>query len=98
MRKHRDWKKFSIQGLLVLFFIYFTYHLFQGERGLISMMSLKTQIKKDQAILEEQEQKKADLEHQVSLLRPDSLDLDMLEERARTILNYAYPEETIVKP
>ena len=98
MKKGKDWKKLSVQGLLVLFFIYFTYHLFQGERGLISMMSLKAQIKKDQAVLDEKEQKKADLEHQVSLLRPDSLDLDMLEERARVVLNYAYPEEIIVSP
>jgi cell division protein FtsB len=36
------------------------------------------------------------LERRASLLRPDHLDPDMLEERARTILNFARPDEIVV--
>jgi hypothetical protein len=29
-------------------------------------------------------------------LRPDSLDLDILEERARILLNYAHPDDLVI--
>ena len=32
-------------------------------------------------------------EHKVSLLRPDNLDPDMLDERARAMLNYLHPRD-----
>jgi cell division protein FtsB len=33
------------------------------------------------------------IEHNANLLKPDSLDLDLLEEQAKTILGYARPQE-----
>ena len=36
------------------------------------------------------------LERRVSLLRPESLDRDMLEERARAVLDLARPEERVI--
>lgn len=61
------------------------------------MLALKTQLRQDKEILAEKEQKKTQLEHQVHLLRPDSLDLDMLEERARIVLHYANTDEIIAR-
>ena len=37
------------------------------------------------------------MKRRVKLLSDTSLDLDLLEERARVILNYCYPNEIIVK-
>ena len=45
------------------------------------------------AVLNEQ---KTQLEHRVGLLRPNSLDPDLLEERARVVLNYARDDEMLV--
>ncbi len=36
------------------------------------------------------------LERRVQLLRPDSLDPDMLEERARKVLNFAKKDEVVI--
>lgn len=36
------------------------------------------------------------LERDVALLRPESLDPDMLDERARAILNLAHPDDLIM--
>ena len=36
------------------------------------------------------------LEHRVQLLRPDSLDPDLLEERARDMLNYGSDDELLI--
>jgi cell division protein FtsB len=39
-----------------------------------------------------------ELEHRVSLLHPDSLDLDMLDERARVMLNYGLKNDIVIIP
>ena len=36
------------------------------------------------------------LEKRVDLLRPENLDLDMLEERARSVLGLAHPDELVI--
>ena len=36
------------------------------------------------------------LEHRVQLMEPDSLDPDLLEERARLMLNYGYPNDIVI--
>ena len=38
---------------------------------------------------------RADSEHRISLLRPDRLDPDMLDERARYQLDYANPHDLV---
>lgn len=96
-KKYMQWRRLGLMGLIAILFVYFAYHLFQGERGVLSMLSLRTELAKDKEILAEKERKKAQLEHQVHLLRPDSLDLDMLEERARVVLHYANPDELVVR-
>ena len=35
-------------------------------------------------------------EHRVSLLRADRLDPDLLDERARAMLNYAHPRDLVL--
>lgn len=96
-KQYTHWKQWAINGLISIMLVYFMYHLFQGERGLLSMLALKAQLRKDEATLKDKENKKAVLEQQVHLLRPDSLDLDMLEERARIVLHYAHPDEFVVR-
>jgi cell division protein FtsB len=40
---------------------------------------------------------KENLEREAYLLRPDSLDLDLLEEKARQVLNFAHSDEVVVQ-
>jgi cell division protein FtsB len=81
-------------GFCLLF--YFAYHIFQGERGFFAWLRLKQKIAEDEAILVNLQVQRETLERQVHLLRPDNLDLDMLEERARLILNFARPDEVVI--
>lgn len=76
--------------------IYFIYHIIQGERGILSWMRLQQRITESQQLLDEVQIEQADLEHRVQLLRPDSLDPDMLEERARQALNFARADEIVI--
>jgi cell division protein FtsB len=76
--------------------VYFGYHAVQGDRGIIRLMQLKQDIK----IAEEQRaltwsERKA-LEDRVASLKPGSLDADMIEERARILLNMGREGELII--
>ncbi|WP_032112107.1 FtsB family cell division protein [Candidatus Paracaedibacter symbiosus] len=75
---------------------YFVYHIIQGERGLLSWMRLKQKIQTLEQKLTSVQEEQSQLEQRVYLLRPDSLDRDMLEEQARKILNYANTDELII--
>ena len=75
---------------------YFSYHAFIGGYGLISMRELEARNVALRERLAETRKQKAYLEHRVSLLRPESIDPDMLDERARALLNQAHPSEVVL--
>lgn len=75
---------------------YFGYHAVQGERGLIAWLRIVQQIERTHATLDETRAEREALERRVTLLRPESLDPDLLEERARIMLNLARPDEVII--
>ena len=75
---------------------YFAYHAVQGDRGLLAWWNLRYEIEKTEFELEAVTAEKQALEHRVALLRPTSLDRDMLEEQARLMLGSVHPDELIV--
>ncbi len=75
---------------------YFTFHALQGERGLIAWWNLRYDIERVDAQLARVATEKKNLEHKVSLLRPENLDRDMLEERSRLMLGAVHPSDIIV--
>ena len=75
---------------------YFLYHTVQGERGLVAYAGLSEQVRMADSRLAQLRAERMGIEHNVGLLRPDSLDLDMLEERARAVLNFVDDDDVIV--
>ncbi len=75
---------------------YFAYHLQTGDHGL----EARTKLEGRKAVLEGEfaglEAVRLRLERDVALLRPESLDPDMLDERARAILNLAHQDDLIM--
>ena len=75
---------------------YFVYHLHTGDHGL----EARAVLEKRKAVLAGElaglKDVRARLERDVALLRPESLDPDMLDERARAILNLAHPDDLIM--
>lgn len=82
--------------LAISVFGYFTYHSVQGDRGLIAWVQLTQQVEIAQATLEKVSRDRGALEHRARLLRPDNLDPDMLDERARHVLSLTRPDEIII--
>src|SRR5262249_11244811 len=72
---------------------YFSFNAYSGNRGLRSRQDLDQQIVDLSAELEALEAGCAGWDHRGSLLRPESIDPDMLDERAWVLLNYAAPRE-----
>ena len=75
---------------------YFAYHAVQGDRGLIALSHLQSEIQQAQATLAQVSEQRIELEKRASLLRRDHLDPDMLDERARAVLNYSHPDDVII--
>ena len=71
---------------LVLTF-YFGYHAVNGERGLRRLFELRQEIKIASQVAEEISARRAEMERKVRQLSPDSIDMDMLDESARSLLN-----------
>lgn len=76
--------------------VYFAYHTVQGDRGVLAWWNLHRQIQVSQAQLSLIEQDYNQLQKQVDLLRPNHLDPDMLEERARIMLNVGRENDVII--
>ena len=89
--------RFAVGPLLGLALIgYFGYHLVEGDRGLVAWMRLSQQIRDADATLADLRGEHEALDRRVSLLRPEHLDRDLLDERARATLNYAAPNEIVI--
>jgi cell division protein FtsB len=84
----------TVFGALVL--AYFSFHMIQGNHGVIALLELQSKVAAAEVIQAETSNDRRRLVQQVALLRPDNLDPDMLEERARVMLNYVHPDEIVI--
>lgn len=75
---------------------YFAYHGINGDRGLVALWQVSKQVESARADLDVARARRQALEARVRLLRPESLDPDMLEERARIVLNYGRADELVI--
>jgi cell division protein FtsB len=76
--------------------LYFVYYALHGDRGLATLARLHAQVRNAEARAADLRSKREEGEHRVAGLRPGSIDLDLLEERARLTLNYVRPEDLVI--
>ena len=91
----RSSKKLIFNILLSLLLVYFIFHSIYGNRGIIAYFKLNGQLEKAYRELEELRAERIEIEHIVKLLRPGSLDRDMLDQAARKTLGLASPKEQV---
>ena len=89
-------RHFVLPVITIAVLSYFGFHAFHGEYGLIAEARLKTRDDNLKAILEELQDQREVMEKRVALMRPESLDPDMIDEQARMILNVAHPNEILI--
>jgi cell division protein FtsB len=72
---------------------YFAFHAYNGDRGLIAKEAYKAQMATLSQELADVRRDKAQWSHRVALLRSGNLDPDLLDERAREMLNASHPND-----
>ena len=75
---------------------YFGYHGVYGKHGLNASRVVDAELEALRAELDALGREKTALEHRISLMMPESLDPDMLDESARSSLNFAHPNDLII--
>ncbi len=76
--------------------VYLGFYVVQGDRGLLAWIQRGQDVELAMLRLEKEAVYRDKLSNRVTLLRDTSLDLDLLEERARAVLNMAEPDEHII--
>jgi len=89
-------RQIAPQVLFACVFGYFAYHAVQGDRGILAWLRLEQELARTKAAHAALEEERAALEHKVSLLRPEHLDPDLLDEQARRLLNYGRAEDLVI--
>lgn len=74
---------------------YFAWHAYKGPRGYGYQHGLESKAALLQDEFDTEQRARVRLEHKVALLRPESLDPDMLDEMARSLLEVAAPNELV---
>ena len=75
---------------------YFAFYTVEGERGLLALTRLQAQAAQAELAYAEIKAEREALEFKVTSLRPDSLDVDRLDERTRALLNDSQHDELII--
>jgi cell division protein FtsB len=75
---------------------YFGYFLIYGNHGLVNLARVQQEIAVKRAELERMRRERLVLEHRVRLLRPESVDPDLLEEQARARLGLTERDEVVI--
>ncbi len=76
--------------------VYFSYHTIHGNRSYLRLMSLNTIISKMQNEYDALHTEREAIEEKVVMMRPGSINRDLLEERARLVLGYRHPDEKTI--
>lgn len=86
-------------GLYIAFILvicYFGFYAFYGERGVRKYLYLRHEVEYARDLAEQYKSKKEHLAMEVKRLSPDSLDPDLLDERARVVLNFVGNDEFVI--
>jgi len=75
---------------------YFVYHSFNGDYGIWSRERMEAEAVRLEAELAALQKERTALAFRANLLRPESLDPDMVDERARRNLNVLHPDELMI--
>jgi cell division protein FtsB len=75
---------------------YFAYHAVEGDYGLFALGKLEERVVALEAELEAARVEREQMEKHVALMRPESLDRDMIDERAREALNMADAKDLVI--
>ncbi len=90
-------RKSAFNGIILLMLLYFVFHSIYGSRGIIAYFTLQAELENSHIKLDKLRAERLEIENRTKLLRPGSLDKDMLDEKIRNVLGLSKPKEKIFK-
>ncbi len=76
--------------------VYFGFQALNGQFGLVGKAQIEKEIMRLELERDRLHAERVTLQRRVQLLSPDSLDPDLVDERARASLNLAHPNEVAI--
>lgn len=95
-RKQSKVKPLLVPVCCLLVLGYFAYHAVEGDYGLFALGKLKQRVATLEIELEAVRDERKQMESQVALMRPESVDRDMIDERAREALNMSDAKDIVI--
>lgn len=92
----RTIKNIGLDAFLVLVLLYFVFHTLNGDRGALSWITQRKKASNLEQILHDLTEENTFLENKINLLQDEHIDIDILEENARTVLNFAHEDDDVV--
>lgn len=89
-------RKFIRPLFFAAILFYFSFHALNGERGIYALFKQSHALIALQTELQHVTAQRTQLEHHVRLLGNQSLDLDLLDEQARSLVGMTRPDEVVV--
>ena len=93
-------QKSAFDGLVLVFCLllygYLGWHYFYGSRSIAVQAQLEQRQTELRQELEREATTRLELEARVNLLRPENIDLDLLDEVARRTLNFVNTREVVL--
>ena len=83
-------------GMSFFLFLYFLYHLMHGDQGYFALKGAEEKLHVSKARYEYVAHQREALERRVKMLRPGSIDPDLLDERARAVLGFVRASEIVI--
>ena len=89
-------KKTILVIAIICILVYLIFHTIYGNRGILSYFKLKSEVKEMSSILDQKKITRLNLEKQVQNLLSDTMDKDLIEEKAKKLLFLSNKNEEIV--
>jgi len=91
----RKLNRLCLTVFFALGIFYFSYHIVSGDNGVLAMIRLDNKVETAKIRLNKIKSEKVEIKHRTSMLYPDSIDIDLLDEESRRQLGYARKDEVV---
>lgn len=95
-RKNSVLRHLALPFSFLLIFGYFVFHALHGGYGVYALGDMKARADALEADLLAYRIERETEEHRIALFRRETLDPDMMDERARAYMNVAHPDELVI--
>lgn len=93
LKKHLNYRRLALALIVTCLIVYLGYHALQGNRGVINLFHLTKEKKELVGEIDKLQAARNAKEGKIKMLKPDSIDVDLLDEQVKRNLGYLNKNE-----